>query len=109
MIGLSALWRRIRAAELATRPVHPGTRVALARRWRELPDSARTPAQTLGQHAVGCEGTHGVFPRCNLACTPCYHSRDANRVAVDGSTPSARLRLRWDCFVVPEVPGRMPS
>lgn len=85
MIGLSALWRRIRAAELATRPVHPGTRVALARRWRELPDSARTPAQTLGQHAVGCEGTHGVFPRCNLACTPCYHSRDANRVAVDGS------------------------
>ncbi len=85
MIGLSALWRRIRAVELATRPVHPETRVALARRWRELPDSARTPAQALGQHAVGCEGTHGVFPRCNLACTPCYHSRDANRVAVDGS------------------------
>jgi len=85
VIGPSALWRRIRAVELATRPVHPETLVALARRWRELPDSARTPAQALGQHAVGCEGTHGVFPRCNLACTPCYHSRDANRVAVDGS------------------------
>ena len=34
---------------------------------------------------MGCEGTHGVFPRCDLACTPCYHSRDANRVRVDGA------------------------
>ncbi|AZI58363.1 radical SAM domain-containing protein [Nakamurella antarctica] len=70
--------------ELATRPVHPGTKAALARRWAELPAGARTKSQTLGQHAVGCEGTHGVFPKCNLACTPCYHSRDANQVAVDG-------------------------
>jgi hypothetical protein len=80
--------RRLRSAlvdlELSTRPVHPETRAALQRRWAELPDAVKTPAQALGQHAVGCEGTHGVFPRCNLACTPCYHSRDANRVAVDG-------------------------
>lgn len=67
-----------------TTPVHPETRAALERRWADLPEGAKTPAQTLGQHAVGCEGTHGVFPKCNLACTPCYHSRDANRVAVDG-------------------------
>ncbi len=33
---------------------------------------------------MGCEGTQGVFPKCNLACTPCYHSRDANQVRVDG-------------------------
>lgn len=72
------------ALELATRPVHPESRAALDRRWAELPDAVRTPAQTLGRGAVGCEGTHGVFPRCNLACTPCYHSRDANRVRVDG-------------------------
>lgn len=26
----------------------------------------------------------GVFPRCNLGCTPCYNSREANRVRVDG-------------------------
>ncbi|QNE18246.1 radical SAM domain-containing protein [Kribbella qitaiheensis] len=71
--------------EVVTRPVHPETRAALDRRWVELPEAVRTPAQALGQHAVGCEGTHGVFPRCNLACTPCYHSRDANRVAVSGS------------------------
>ncbi|HEX2288923.1 MAG TPA: hypothetical protein VHH53_01680, partial [Pseudonocardiaceae bacterium] len=42
-------------------------------------------------HAVGCEGTHGVFPRCNLACTPCYHSRDANRIRVDGSHTVAEV------------------
>ena len=76
---------RLRDWELVSRPVHPETRAALRRRWSELPEEVRTPAQTLGQHAVGCEGTHGVFPRCNLACTPCYHSRDANRVAVSGS------------------------
>ena len=76
---------RLRTWELVTRPVHPETRAALRRRWAELPPGVRTSAQTLGQHAVGCEGTHGVFPRCNLACTPCYHSRDANRVAVSGA------------------------
>jgi hypothetical protein len=69
---------------MATRPVHPQTEAALARRWSELPAGAQTASQTLGRHAVGCEGTHGVFPKCNLACTPCYHSRDANRVAVSG-------------------------
>jgi len=78
------LAERLTFVELRTRPVHPETRAALARRWAELPDGVKTPSQTLGQHAVGCEGTHGVFPKCNLACTPCYHSRDANQVAVDG-------------------------
>lgn len=76
--------RWLRRAELSTRPVHPDTKAALVRRWAELPPGARTKSQTLGQHAVGCEGTHGVFPKCNLACTPCYHSRDANRVAISG-------------------------
>ncbi|NUS35304.1 MAG: radical SAM domain-containing protein, partial [Pseudarthrobacter sp.] len=33
---------------------------------------------------MGCEGTHGVFPKCNLTCTPCYHSADANKVRIDG-------------------------
>lgn len=74
----------LRRAELATRPVHPETVAALRARWHALPKAVRTPAQNLGRHAIGCEGTHGVFPRCNLACTPCYHSRDANQVRVDG-------------------------
>jgi hypothetical protein len=74
-------WRRL--AE-RTRPVHPETERALAERWAALPEHVRTPAQSLGRHAVGCEGTHGVFPRCNLTCTPCYHSADANKVRVDG-------------------------
>jgi hypothetical protein len=76
--------RRLRAWWHRTRPVDPEFAAALARRWAELPEIARTPAQVVGRHAVGCEGTHGVFPRCNLSCSPCYHSRDANRVRVDG-------------------------
>lgn len=75
-------WVR-RLAEL-TRPVDPETRAVHARRWAELPQRSRTAAQTIGRHAVGCEGTHGVFPRCNFSCTPCYHSSEANRVRVDG-------------------------
>ncbi len=78
----------------ATRPVAPETAAALRERWQALPEHVRTPAQTLGQHAVGCEGTHGVFPRCNLACTPCYHSRDANRVRIDGGHTVAQVRAQ---------------
>jgi hypothetical protein len=70
--------------EQVTRPVGPETRAALTRRWSELPEHVHTPAQTLGRVGIGCEGTHGVFPRCNFACRPCYHSRDANHVRVDG-------------------------
>ena len=81
---LRKLWR-------ACRPVDPEFVAALSRRWTELPDVAKTPGQLLGRHAVGCEGTHGVFPRCNLACTPCYHSRDANRVRVDGRHTRAQV------------------
>ena len=78
----------------ATRPVAPETAAALRERWEGLPEHVRTPAQTLGQHAAGCEGTHGVFPRCNLACTPCYHSRDANKVRIDGGHTVAQVRAQ---------------
>ncbi|MGC1208262.1 MAG: hypothetical protein WA880_09960 [Ornithinimicrobium sp.] len=74
----------LRDVELATRPIHPEAAEALRRRWDGLPGHVKTPAQTLGRQAVGCEGTHGVFPKCNLACTPCYHSRDANQIRVNG-------------------------
>ncbi len=75
---------RLRTLEQASRPADPEFVAAMARRWAELPQVVKTPGQILGRHGVGCEGTHGVFPKCNLACTPCYHSRDANRVRVDG-------------------------
>jgi hypothetical protein len=80
--ALIALTRRV---EAATRPVGPDLSVALSARWAELPEPMRTPAQLLGRRTTGCEGTHGVFPRCNLACTPCYHGQEANRVPVDGA------------------------
>jgi len=83
-VNTRAMRARLRALELATRPVHPETEAALKRRWAQLPDHVKTPNQAIGRRTAGCEGTHGVFPRCNLACTPCYHSRDANRVRVDG-------------------------
>ncbi len=44
----------------------------------------KTPNQLLGRSAVGCEGTHSVFPKCNLTCSPCYHSADADQVRIDG-------------------------
>jgi len=88
---------RLRGLLAATRPVDPEFVAALQRRWADLPDVVKTPGQLLGRHAIGCEGTHGVFPRCNLACTPCYHSRDANRVRIDGAHTrkevAAQMRL----------------
>ena len=80
---VSALGPRLRGWWDETRPVDPRQARALATRWSELPPSARTPAQLVGRHTAGCEGTHGVFPRCNLTCSPCYHSEDANKVRVD--------------------------
>ncbi|MBS1885699.1 MAG: radical SAM protein [Actinobacteria bacterium] len=81
----------LRALERATRPEHPDLTAALARRWEELPEGVRTPNQMLGRRTAGCEGTQGVFPACNLACTPCYHSREANRVRVDGGHTVAEV------------------
>jgi len=80
-VSIAAFARRL---ELETRPIHPETRAALDKRWAELPEHAKTPEQLLGRCAVGCEGTHGVFPKCNLTCSPCYHSADANKVRIDG-------------------------
>ena len=85
---LARVWRRVDAA---TRPVDPDLSVALRTRWEELPAGVRTAAQLLGRRTTGCEGTHGVFPRCNLACTPCYHGREANRVAIDGTHTLAEV------------------
>ena len=78
----------------ATRPVNTEFVAAMDRRWKELPEHVRTPAQVLGRHAVGCEGTHGVFPRCNFTCTPCYHSADANRVRGDGAHTVSQIEAQ---------------
>jgi hypothetical protein len=67
-----------------TKPLSAEASDALAKRWRELPDHVRTPAQIVGRRSLGCEGTHGVFPQCDFACKPCYHSTDANKVRIDG-------------------------
>ncbi len=94
MTAMARWTATIGMARRALRPVDPRFAAALERRWAELPASARTPGQVLGRHAVGCEGTHGVFPKCNLACTPCYHSRDANQVRVDGGHTISQVRAQ---------------
>ena len=97
---------RLRALERATRPESPDLSEALARRWDALPDRVKTPAQALGRRTVGCEGTHGVFPRCDLACTPCYHSRDANRVRVDGPHTLAEVDRQMGLMRSVRGPGQ---
>ena len=74
----------LRRIELATRPVSPEIATALERVWNELPDHAQVANQTMGRHTTACEGTHGVFPKCDFGCTPCYHSKEANLVRIDG-------------------------
>jgi hypothetical protein len=81
---MASIRTRLRELEIATRPEHPDLSAALAARWAELPAHVKRPNQMLGRRMTGCEGTHGVFPRCNLACTPCYHAVQANRVRTDG-------------------------
>ena len=98
--------RSLRALAAATRPVDPATRDALRRRWLELPAAARTPEQLLGRHTPGCEGTHGVFPRCDLACTPCYHARDANRVRTDGAHTIAEVSEQMEYLRSVRGPGQ---
>ena len=92
--------------ERATRPVPPELERALAQRWSELPDHVKTPAQALGKRMSGCEGTHGVFPRCNLACTPCYHSRDANRVRIDAAHTLAEVDAQMQLLHELRGPGQ---
>ena len=88
---LLSLWQRL---ERTTRPVHPVTARVLAQRWAALPPEVRMKQQILGRHAVGCEGTHGVFPKCDLTCSPCCHSKDATRSVSTAPTESPRWRPR---------------
>ena len=92
------LLTRARALVRLLRFGDPEFTAAMAARWATLPEVARTSGQILGRHGVGCEGTHGVFPRCNLACTPCYHSRDANRVRIDGAHTVAEVEKQMRLF-----------
>ncbi|MBA3420690.1 MAG: radical SAM protein, partial [Thermoleophilaceae bacterium] len=105
-----AAWRRARrrlaALEQATRPAHPELEAALARRWDELPEGVKTPAQALGRRTAGCEGTHGVFPRCDFACTPCYHGREANRIRTDGAHTVAEVDRQMAYLRAQRGPGQ---
>jgi hypothetical protein len=100
---LIGLWRRV---ESSSRPVGPELSAALAQRWAELPEPVRTPAQLLGRRTTGCEGTHGVFPSCNLACTPCYHGQEANRVPIDGAHTTQEIERQMAHLRAVRGPGQ---
>ncbi len=87
-----------------TRPVDRATRAALDQRWRELPEPVRTAGQVLGRFGIGCEGTHGVFPQCDFACTPCYHSSDANKVRVDGAHTLREIEAQMSYLELTRAP-----
>jgi len=70
--------------EESTRPFNPEKASMLKKRWEELPDFIKTENQMIGRNSTGCEGSQGVFPKCNLACYPCYHSENANKVPING-------------------------
>jgi hypothetical protein len=103
---MPSLPRRLRALEIATRPEHPDLTAALAARWEQLPAHVQQPNQMLGKRMTGCEGTHGVFPRCNLACTPCYHAKEANRVRTDGDHTEAEVDAQMALLRTLRGPGQ---
>jgi hypothetical protein len=97
---------RLRHLERLTRPEHPDLTAALAKRWEELPAHVKSPKQMLGQRTAGCEGTHGVFPRCNLACTPCYHGKEAQRIRTDGPHTVREVRRQMGLLRELRGPGQ---
>ena len=105
-IPLGTIWERSQAFERSTRPRDPEVTAALERRWLELPEHVKTPAQLIGRRITGCEGTQGVFPRCSFACKPCYHSRDANRVRVDGAHTTAEVERQMAYLRKRRGPGQ---
>lgn len=90
----ASLTRVLGRLDAATQPVRPEVAAALQKRWNELPEAVRTDAQLVGRRSTGCEGTHGVFPQCNLGCRPCYHSTDANQVRIDGPHTLANVEAQ---------------
>ena len=96
---------RLKQLERATRPADPAVLDAVQRRWDTLPERVKTPAQLLGRRSPGCEGTHGVFPQCDFVCKPCYHSKDANRVRVDGAHTVAEVTRQMQYFQSQRGPG----
>jgi hypothetical protein len=103
---MGRLATRLRELEIATRPEHPDLTAALAARWAELPAHVRQPNQMLGRRMTGCEGTHGVFPRCDLACTPCYHAKEANRVRTDGDHTEREVDRQMALLRATRGPGQ---
>ncbi|MEM6455385.1 MAG: hypothetical protein AAF772_09855 [Acidobacteriota bacterium] len=80
-LSLTALGRVAkRALGYIARPIDPERRVRNAARFEELPPHLKTVDQVMGRWHHACGATHGVYERCNFACTSCYLTSEANAV-----------------------------
>ena len=86
----------LRKVLFLSRPVQSEEDELYGRRFDLLPESVKTRSQLLGRSTMGCEGTHKVFPKCSFSCKPCYHSKDANMVAVDGDHTLSEVKKQLD-------------
>lgn len=51
-------------------------------------------------------GTHGVFPKCDLTCSPRPHSKDANKIRVDGAHAVAQVDAQMSLLEAKREPWR---
>lgn len=68
---IDSLKRFLVELEAYTRPGSvAGAEGAMKNRYDKLPKSVQGASQMLGRLSPGCEGTNGVFPKCNFGCKP---------------------------------------
>lgn len=70
----------------------------LNRHWQNLPVHIKSPAQMLGRWSSGCEGTQGIFPKCNFSCSACYHPGNSNRVPINRDHTLRQLQAQMQVF-----------
>jgi len=90
-------------------PPTRGFAAAIARRWAELPEVAKTPGQVLGRFAPGCEAPTGCS-RPAISSAPRATARGMpTRSGWTAVTPSPRSRRRCRCSRSCAARARTPS
>ena len=91
------------------KPFDTASAETLKRHWQNLPAHIKTPAQMLGRCSTGCEGTQGLFPKCNFACSACYHPDNSNHVPINGDHTLQQLRAQMEIFQKHNTPESATS
>jgi hypothetical protein len=88
---LRSAFRRLCEFERVTRPLDRSRVPLLQAIWRDLPARNQVPEQTLGRLHPYFSLTHGIFPKCDFACTACYLPERSNSVKIDRAHVLAEL------------------